>query len=95
MNHVSVSIRAFRLDTFHSVLTPSAFLDHPHIDATLAAAVCKIKEWQPTTGCENLEEEEVRRLQKLKSDPFSQQEHDVPASQEQMFAIDPLQLSLE
>lgn len=56
----------------------------PYTDATIACMECRIPEWHPTTECEHSGEEEVRRLQKLRSDLFNLRERDVPAPQKEI-----------
>ena len=58
-----------------------------YVDATIAAIGCTVREWHPTARCERSEEEELRRLQNLKSDLFRPRECDVPASQKEMFVV--------
>lgn len=58
-----------------------------YIDAKLAATACTIRDWHPTTGCENSEEKENRRLRTLNSDLFRPRECDVPTSQKETSVV--------
>lgn len=63
-----------------------------YADAAVAAMMCKIRDWHPTTQCENSEKEEARRLRNLESDLFTSRVCEVPATQKEMFVV--LQISL-